>query len=360
MPDTALPALGGQPPVPSGPPTPGQKRKPGSGRKIANAVICVAAAAAVIALVYFVGKPAFERWRAVEDARSALTGTWYWSNPWSEFTRETRVDLNDDGSMTMSSGARVFQGSWEIVYEEGDGACLVYSSDELGFTGSDFSLPMPGDHGTLRVESFGADTVTLGDEQGSYTCYSTVEAAQEAMVSELTGTAMDTLSDVPSFGGEGATMGETSQKPSLALAQEDLGDVSNLYGTWYISQNGQMSSIDLDSEGYAALEDYGAFWARQFQMDGRVYGSCNWSYDGADHMLTLSAFWVRYMSPDGRDYSLGGSLNQDMIERFEVLSIDDTRIASYPTEVMELQASDGSVITMYSDANAAVAVGEGE
>ncbi|MEY8436459.1 hypothetical protein AAK967_01775 [Atopobiaceae bacterium 24-176] len=315
--------------------------------------------AAVVALGYFVGKPAFERWRAVEDARAALTGTWYSSDSWSEFTRETRIDFNGDGSMTMSSGARVFQGSWEIVYEEGDGACLVYSSDELGYTGSDFSLPMPGGHGTLRVESFGVDTVTLVDERGSYTYYSTEGAAQEAMVSELTGSDMETLSDAPSFGGEGATMGETTQKPSLDLAQEDLGDIGNLRGTWYISQNGQLSSIDLDSEGYAALEDYGAFWARQFQMDGRVYGSCSWSYDSADHMLTLSAFFVRNTTPDGHDYSLGGSLNQDMIERFEVLSIDDTRVGSYPTEVMELQASDGSVIAMYSDANAA-AVGEGE
>lgn len=359
MPDTALPQLGGQPSAPSGSPAPGQGRKAGNGRKIVIAVICAAAVAAVVALGYLVGRPAFERWRAVEDARAALTGTWYSSDSWSEFTREMRIDFNEGGTMTMCSGARVFQGNWDIAYE-GEGACLFYSVNELGYTGSDFLLPMPGGHGMLCVEDVRADTMTLGDEYGSSTYYSTEEAAQEAMVSELTGSDMETFSDAPSFGGEGATMGETTQKPSLDLVQEDLGDVGNLCGTWYISQNGQLSSIDLGSDGSATLEDYGAFWARSFQVEGKVYGSCSWSYDGSGHVLTLNAFWVRNMSSDGHDYSLGGSLNEDMSERFDVLSVAEARVDTYPTKVMELQTSDGSVITMYSDANAAVAAGEGE
>lgn len=359
MTDTALPPLGGQPPAPSGSPAPGQGRKAGNGRKIVLAAICVAAVVIVVALGYFVGRPAFERWRAVEDARAALTGTWYSSGSWSEFTRETRIDFNEDGTLTWTSGGRVASGTWWLAYED-EVVWVCHSIDDLAFTGSDFSFPMSGSHGRQRVANLGVDAVTLESDGWNYELYSTEEAAREAMVSELTGSNMETLSDAPSFGGEGATMGETTQKPSPDLTQEDLGDVGNLCGTWYISQNGQLSSIDLGSDGSATLEDYGAFWARSFQVEGKVYGACSWSYDGADHVLTLNAFLVRNMSSDGHDYSLGGSLNEDMSEWFDVLSIEETRVDSYPTEVMELQAADGSAITMYSDANAAVAAGEGE
>lgn len=368
MSDTALPPLGGLPPAPSGSPAPGQGGKAGNGRKILLAVICVAAVVAVVALGYLVGKPAFERWRAVEDARAALTGTWYTSDAWSEFTRETRIDYNEDGTLTWTSGGRVASGTWWLAYED-EGVWVHHSIDDLVFTGSDFSFPMPGSHGRQRVVNLGVDVATLESDGRNYELYSTEEAAQEAMVSELTGSDMETLSDAPSFGGEGATMGETTQKPSLetSAGSADV-DIDELYGTWYVYGSSGLSSIDLRSDGYADLEDYESIWTRGIQAEGRVYGECNWNYGDVTSdsqpipvkTLSLFGFMVRNTAPDGRDYSLGGSGNFGLNENFEVLSITDTQMDGFESRVMELQASDGSVMTMYSDANVAVIAGRGE
>lgn len=364
MSQSALPPLEGKIPSPNSPLEPNDPLKANPGRpsknkKIATVVLCLLIVAALVLVGIFVGKPAYDRWRALEDVRSAITGTWYGSSTWAEFTRETRRDFNEDGQLVMTSGAMTFTGTWTLTYED-DSVYLSYSIDDFSCSGTDYTQPMPGYHGKCRIVATDTDSITCEGDESTWKYYSTEDASYQAAVAMLTGSDESTHREPPSVGDENSTLNGSIQEPGAEAGQEEnIDDIQKLYGTWYVYQDGYISYLDLGSDNSAALEDYGAFWAREFQLDGKVYGGCDWSYDDSNHTLRLFSFWVRCTDFEGKDYSLGGSLNEAMSESFEVLSVKQTRVDTFETRVMELKAEDGSVVTMYSNLDAAMAAEEG-
>lgn len=323
------------------------------------AVVAAVAVAVLAAVGWFLGKPAFERGQLRARVTDALERTWYMADSWAEFTRETCIENDPDGTFRFTSGAYVVSGRWNVEVDD-EGAWYVYTSENMGYDGSDCAVPFPGGHGRFKFVNATDDSLTLESEGNAVEWFSSEEAALENVQGMLTGSGAESMGSPSPAEGADATLGDAQQPAAQDAAEEDLDVVENLARTWYVYRDGTLSTLVIGSDGFAQIEDYGNLWAREFETGpGRIYGQCSWSYDPVSMDLRLFSFWVRFNDASGSDYSLGGSLNEAMSVDFHVDSLKQRRVDREEALVLTLTPQDGGQFEMYSTADAAMAAAEG-